>query len=159
MMKKENTNEPKRFELEREIKAPLTMFLFTVQDARLAVEIPMDVKAIIAYDMTSALNMVKKDYPENRPVIIAQRGAMKVKRIIDVLDLKPETTNLLVDKPKIEKEKEVEPPQLKMTKQQFINNCMLIADQFITEKRDQTSLKRILNKIKVNEHIQTKSKT
>lgn len=147
----DQNNNPQKFELERETKAPLMMFLFTVQDARTTVDFPtfLDVKAITAYDIISAVQMVQQDYL-GTPITISQKGSFKVQNIINTLNLPTP-----IPSPKVENVK-VEPPKKKTEleqKEQFIQNCMLIADQFVTEKRDRTSLKRILGRIEINEPV------
>ncbi len=145
-------NKPKKLELERKIKSPLTMFLFTVQDARFGIDIPVDVKAIIAYDVMNALDMVKKDYPDNANLIISHRGKVEIKKILNILDIDSPVTKLQVEKVKDGNiEEKVVVLQTEPTKKQFVHNCMLIADTFVTNKNDQKSLKTILSKIKLDE--------
>lgn len=142
-----------KFELERDIKAPLTMYFFIVQDERIAVSIPIDVKAILAYNILNAVEMVKKDYPAGTRIVVEHKGSISMKNILDVTNIDSSTVKLPVKEPSEVRINEIVlPPQEKMTKQQFVNNCLLIANQFITVKRDRDSFKRILDKIKTSKH-------
>lgn len=123
----------------------LKLYMFTVQRGPIKIDLPEDFRAVMAYNNVDALNMVRNDYTKDQQLFIKKRAQVEVQKIIDVVN------------PQIPKDLQVMSPKQKKktkakTKQDFINGMMLIADRFVTNKRDQTSLKRILNKIKINEN-------
>ena len=121
----------------------LKLYMFTVQGGPIKIDLPEDFKAVMAYNDTDALNMVRKDYPAGLQLFVKKRAQVEVKKIVDVVNLQttPQDLKIYVTPP-VPREK---------TMQDFVYGMMLIADKFVTDKRDQASLKRIINKIKVHE--------
>ena len=119
----------------------LKIYMFTVQTGGTVVEIPEDFKAVMAYTDSDAINMVKKDYLQGRIISVKQRAKIEVRKIIDAVNIQPA----------VQQETEIHqaaPPQEK-TMQEFVCGMMLVADKFITNKRDRASLKRIIDKVKL----------
>lgn len=127
----------KKLKLNRESSAPLKMFFFTVQPANDPVVVKMDVQGIMAYDVANAMEETRHRYHKDAQIRIVHRGHLLVEQVINGLDL-----NTSIKSPIQE---------IQTSKQQFVNNCLYITDKFINEKRDQTSIKRILGKIKLDE--------
>lgn len=122
----------------------LKLYMFTVQGGPIKIDLPEDFKAVMAYNDTDALNMVRKDYPAGLSLFVKKRAQVEVRKIVDVVNLQPSTPQDL----KIY----VTPPEPRQkTMQDFVYGMMLVADKFVTNKRDQATLKRIIGKIKINE--------
>ncbi len=136
-------NQPSKMNIEKEAQE-LKLYMFTVQGGPIKIDLPEDFKAVMAYNDNDALNMVRKDYPANLPLFVKKRAQVEVRKIIDVVNLHPEASQDLkiYVTPPVPREK---------TMQDFVYGMMLIADKFVENKRDQASLKRIINKIKVHE--------
>ena len=130
----------------------LKLFMFTVQKGIMSVNILEDFKAVLAYNEQDAINTVRKDYLVAMPLTIKKRAQLEVKKLVDVVEVTtpptipvapPITHQIPIDPP---------PPVTREEKvQSFVNGLMLVADQFVTEKRDQVSLRRIIKKIKLND--------
>ena len=122
----------------------LKVYMFTVQGGPVAVHLAEDFKAIMAYTDEEAINMVRKDYPAGIVITIKERARVEVKKIVDAINLQPLSPQDL-------KIVVTPPPTREKTMQDFVYGMMLVADKFVTNKRDQASLKRIINKIKPHE--------
>jgi hypothetical protein len=116
----------------------LKLYMFTVQTGLMQVEFPEDFKTVMAYTDGDAINMILKDYPSGSRVFMKKRADVMVRKIVDIIDM-----------PAPIKITRMPPAPKEKTPQEFINSMLLIADKFVTEKRDQTTLKRIINKIKI----------
>jgi len=130
-----------KMNLQKDIEE-LKLYMFTVQSGPIKIDLPEDFKAIMAYNDAEALNIIRKDYAINHQLFIKKRAQVEVKKIIDVVNLQiPQDFKIQV----------VPPEPREKTATDFIYNMMFIADKFVTNKRDQASLKRIISKIKINE--------
>lgn len=125
--------------------ADLKLFLFTVRRGGfiIDIEIPEDFKAIMAYSDKEAVEMVRHDYPAGLTLKVKQRGQISVKKIVDAVSI-PVTGQ------PIQQVKVTTPslPPVERSKQDFIYGMMYVADKFITNKRDQATLKRIIERLK-----------
>ena len=128
-----------KMSIEKDSRA-LRLYFFTVQKGNLAIEIPEDVKAILAYSGDEAFEKVRNDYTVNTRIAIKQRASVPIHRIVDVVDLNP----LVPQSIKIEAAPQVSENK---SKKDFIYGMMLIADRFIESDRDRNTLKRILKKV------------
>lgn len=144
-------NQPSKMNIEKEAQE-LKFYMFTVQGGPIKIDLPKDFikidlpedfKVVMAYNDTDAINMVRKDYPAGLALFVKKRAQVEVRKIIDVVNLRPETLKDLkiYATPPVPREK---------TMQDFVYGMMLIADKFVENKRDQASLKRIINKIRIN---------
>ena len=123
----------------------LKVYMFTVQGGPVQVEFPEDFKAVMAYNDTDALNLIRKDYPMGAIISVRKRATVPVKMIIDTVNLQPtvaQDLKVIVAPPVTPQEKTV---------RDFVYGMMFVADKYITNKRDKTSLKRILKKVKLYE--------
>ena len=137
-----NEQNPK-FDLKHETQ-DLKVFFYTVQGGPMLVEFPEDFKAVMAYNESGAVENIRKDYPAGVVISARKRGEVTVKRIVDAINLKMEGQSQELQihvEPKISREK---------TAIDFIHGLMLVADKFVTNKRDQATLKRIIGSIKPN---------
>lgn len=117
----------------------LKLYVFTVQNGPVQIELPEEVKAIMAYNDFEAVNMVRKDYPVGLIILVRKRAQVEIKKIISAINIGfPQTIQIKTESALPEK-----------TAQNFIHGLMLVADKFVENKRDQASLKRIIGKIKV----------
>lgn len=122
----------------------LKLYMFTVQGGPIKIDLPEDFKAVMAYNDTDALNMVRKDYPAGLALFVKKRAQVEVRKIVDVVNLQTTTPQDL-------KIYVTPPTPREKTMQDFIYGMLLISDKFVTDKRDQASLNRIIKKIKVHE--------
>lgn len=126
----------------------LKVYMFTIQGGPLQIEVAEDFKAVLAYNDQGAIDQVRKDYPIDVTIHLKKRASVEVKKIMDVV-------NFAV--PVIQKEKGIKIldtstlPSKEKTVKDFIYGMLLISDKYVENKRDQVSLKRIINKIKINE--------
>src|SRR3990167_200412 len=118
----------------------LKIYFFTVQGGPVMVEFPEDFKAVMAYNDKGAVDMIRKDYPAGVIITARKRGEVPIKRVIDAVNLQPTVPQDL-------KIHVTPPPPREKTVQDFVYGMMLISDKFIINKRDQASLKRIMEKI------------
>ena len=135
--------EHKKFDLTHG-NSDLKAYFFTVQDGPLQLEVAEDFKVVIAYNDQGAFEHVRMYYPKGKVISVRKRGEMPIKNIIDHINLWP--TRPYARPIEVINKKE---PQKEKSAEQFIQGLMLVADKFVTEKRDQASLKRIIGKIKV----------
>jgi len=128
----------------------LKLYFFSVQTGPIRIDFPDDLKVILAYTETGARDVIRKQYSSETLVSARKRGQLEASRIIDILNIK-------TDVPQEIKASVAEPPKPEKTVQEFINSLLLVADRFIINKRDQTSLRRIIGKIKNDEKKQQPS--
>lgn len=121
----------------------LKLYMFTVQGGPIKIDLPEDFKAVMAYNDTDALNMVRKDYPASLSLFVKKRAQVEVRKIVDSVNIETSTPwdyqTFKVDTP--------HPEPRQKTMQDFVYGIMFVADKFITNKRDRATLKRIINKI------------
>lgn len=126
----------------------LKLYMYTVQSGQIKIDVPEDFKAILAHDESDALNRVLQDYrylPKTTQFFVKKRAQVEVQKLLDVVNL-PELTGgfkIVNVVPEVTKEKTIK---------DFVFGMMLVADKFVTDKCDQMSLKRIINKIKIDEN-------
>jgi len=135
---------PNKMEMEKD-SVGLQLYMFTVQQGGIAVEVAEDFKAIMAYSDIEAFDKVRKDYAVGQQISIRQRAKVLVRKIVDSVNIETSTSWDFRDF-KINVEAT---PLKEKTAQDFICGLMLIADKFVIDKRDQASIKRIINKIKI----------
>lgn len=124
----------------------LKIYMFTVQGGVVQMSVPEDFKAVLAYNDKGAIEMIRKDYPAGVPITVNKRAEVPVRKIVDAVNLQPTVpTNIAMDVP---------PPSTKeKTSAEFVYSLMLVVDKFVELPRDKATMKRILNKIKINENI------
>lgn len=132
-------NEIKKFNLQDQGR-PLQVFIFTIQKGPVAMELDEDMQTILAHDEPSAMQQVLRNYVQGQVVNIRKRAVFPVDKLLQAVNLDitvtpPTITALPLHTPKEIRELE------------FINGMLLITDKFVTEKRDQTSIKRIIKKV------------
>jgi hypothetical protein len=113
---------------------PLRTFIFTIQTGPVHIQVPEDCKPVLAYDEAEAFDKIKVLYA-GRSVAYRSHGGVTVQGMLDKISLPTApapTVNFVIDK----------------TKEQFVNELMLVVDKYVDNARDQASLKRILTKIK-----------
>jgi len=115
---------------------PLRVFIFTVQEGPLMVNVKEDLQAILAHTEQIAAEVARAKYPMGKTISLRKRAEFPVEKLLKVI--KPEL-------PKFIPSKKVESKTVK--KKEFINGLMLVADKFVKDKRDQASLKKIINKV------------
>ncbi len=128
----------------------LKLYFFTVQGGTVQLNppVPEDFKAVMAYNDQGAIEMVRKDYPAGFSIVVNKRAQVEVKKIVDVVNIQPSAVAITPQNVQIM----VTPPEAReKNAQDFICGMMLVADKFVENKRDQTSLKRIINKVKIHE--------
>ena len=119
----------------------LKMYIFTVQGGPVAIKLVEDIKSIMAYDDLAAMDMVRKDYPAGSVINVTKRAEVSIKKILDIVNGQSLPSQEL----------KIETPVQDKTPQSFIHGLMLVADKFVIDKRDKTSLKRIISKIHENQ--------
>ena len=126
---------PKKFNMERDAKLPLTLYFFNVIPSKLPVPNSVDFRIILSYGDIEAIDLIKKEYPIGTILTINKTGQLPVKTIIDAVNLNlPTSQNLEV--------------KAAPSKEQFIHGLMLSSDRFIKSQQDKETIKIILNKIK-----------
>jgi hypothetical protein len=139
------SNPEQKFDLTKKADLPLSIYLFTVQDAQMRAAFLMDFRAVIAYTPVDAITMIRKEYPEGVPIAIDIKGSVPVQRLMDFVNI-PRAEPITI--PTIP----LEPmPEMEKTVQQFIEGLMLVMDKFVTDKKDRAMLKKIISKIKNDE--------
>lgn len=124
----------------------IKVFFFSIQEGPVMIEVPEDFRAVLAYNDQGAINNVRKEYPAGTPVSVRKRGEVPVKKIMEAINLQtsmPKDMKIHVSSPYAPREK---------TARDFVYGMMLIADKYVDSARDKASIKRILGKIKINEH-------
>ena len=127
----------------------LKVYMFTIQGGPVQIEFPEDFKAVLAYNDQGAFEQVRKDYPVTTVIHVKKRAQVEVNKILNAVNLPLSKPIEIISLPAPTKEKSIK---------DFIYGLMLISDKYVENKRDQVSLKRIINKIKINE-AQTTSKS
>ena len=130
----------------RKDEQELKFYIFTVQSGPVQIEFPEDFKLILAYNDSDAVAMIRRDYTYGLPLSVKKRGEVEIKKIINAVNVSeiafvPQGVPVTAV-----------PSVPEKTIQSFARGLMLIADKFVENKRDQASLKRIINKIKVHEN-------
>ena len=127
----------------------LQVYMFTIQGGPLQIELAEDFKAVLAYNDQGAIDQIRKDYPTSVTIHLKKRAQVEVKRIMDAVNL---PTPVIPQEIKIL-------PELKPSKEKnikdFIYGMLYIADNYVENKRDQASLRRIISKIKIDENIKS----
>jgi len=114
---------------------PLKSYFFTIQTGPVHVQVPEECRPVLAYSDQEAFDKVSKLYP-GRSVAYRNFGGVVIQTLLESLDLSDQGVPI----PMIVVQEE-------KTKEKFINELLLVVDKYITDKRDQASIKRILNKI------------
>jgi hypothetical protein len=117
----------------------LKIFFYTIQLGLVQVQVKEEAKLVLAYSATEANIKVTEFFPVGTKGLVKNHGNIPVSEIINSLELIPTEINV---PPVI---KEPEDPR-----KTFICNTLLLADQFVISKTDQVTIKRILNKIKLD---------
>lgn len=126
----------------------LKIYMYVVQGGPIKIDIPEDFKAVMAYNDNDAINMVRKDYPAGLPIFIKKKAQVDISKVLDAVDLQATAAQDL----KIH----VTPPEPRQKSvRDFVYGMMLVADKYITNKRDQSSMKRILKKINLIDEDKT----
>ena len=125
----------------------LKVYMFSVEKGGSIFDRKEDFKMILAYTDSDAVASLLKDYVDI-PVFVKKKAQLEVKKIVDKIDIE-----LLIPKQesKIDFVPPIPVPTKEKTEKEFVQGIMLVADKFITDKRDRSTLKRIVKKIKVNE--------
>jgi len=135
-----NNNIPK-FNIEANQKVPLKLFVLSVQDGRVIINVPQDLRLILSYSREDAIKTAKKDYPADKLLRITEKGSMEVSNLLKVLNLPQEQAIPL-------KQEEIFiTPQMK--KQEFVNGLMLVTDQFVESDEDKETIKKILKNVQL----------
>lgn len=140
-------NIPIKFNIEKDAQE-LKLYMFTVQSGPIKFDLPEDFKTIIAYNDIDALNEAKKDYLPGVQLFVKKRGQIEIKKIVDSVNFQPvvpQKVEFLI----------APPPSKEKTIQDFIHSMLLISDKFVIDKTDRELLKSIINKIKINSHVDT----
>ncbi len=127
-----------------DIKTPagdLKLYFMTVQRGGVIMQVNEDVKAVMAHDDVTAINLVRKDYPVGAPISVVKRAHLNVQQILD--KVKPSTDSIIMTL----LEPEAPPPPKKKTVKDFVYGLMYAAEEFVTNPRDLAAIKRILKKI------------
>jgi hypothetical protein len=130
-------NEPKKFNLQHQ-PGPLQVFIFTIQRSPVAIILNEDIQTILANDEVSARQQVLKNYVQGQVVNIRKRAVFPIDKLLQAVNVAPPTVTV----PPLQTQKEIK-------EMEFITGMLLIVDKFVTEKRDQTAIKRIINKVKM----------
>ena len=117
----------KKFEIKKNDN-DLKLYMYNIQR-----NVQENFRAIMAYTDGDALNLILKEFNPGR-VLINKKGEIKISKIIDTIIFDTQKT--------VSEQKE---PAIA----EFIYSMKLIADKYVENKRDQASLKRIINKIKI----------
>lgn len=144
-------NPTPKFDLEKN-QQDLKLYFFTVQTGAIKIDLPEDVQAIVAYNDEEAFQELRRHYVRGVPMLVKKRASVSYKKILTVL--KEPTLGSPMTMPQETATTPEPAPAVTVTAttpEQFIHNLLLVADKFVTEKRDQTTLKRIISKIKINE--------
>jgi hypothetical protein len=117
----------------------LKIFFYTVQLGPVQVQVKEEAKLILAYDATEANIKVTEFFPVGTKGLVKNHGSLPVSMIVDTLELIPKEINV---PPSFQ-----EPEDPRKT---FICNTLLLADKFVSSKTDKATIKKILNKIKLD---------
>jgi len=121
-----------KLKMQLETKPELYLFLFISR--LLNLNIPSERVVIsLSYDLESALASAQKATEQGMNIVYHDQK-IAVKDLLSKIDYPP--TVILENIPKPE-----------MSKEQFINNLKLVADEFLTEEKDKKVVQRILRKI------------
>ena len=118
----------------------LKVYMYTIQGGPVQVEFPEDFKAVLAYNDQGAIEQIRKDYPVSTVIHVKKRAQVEVNKILNAVNLPLSKPVEIIS---------LAPPTKEKTIKDFIYGLMLISDKYVENKRDQASLKRIINKIKI----------
>jgi len=127
---------PLKITEERELKA----FLFIAQSVN--IESQQGVHIVFSYDLEKAMENVEKIVPMN--MFIKESGSVPVKDLFKRI----EGFERVIDPPQ---KIEVRLPPVLSTREQFINNLKLCANEYVENKKDKSQLLKIIDKINVKE--------
>ena len=122
----------------------LKVYMFTIQGGPVQMEFPEDFKAVLAYNDQGAIEQVRKDYPISTVIHVKKRAQVEVNKILNAINLPLSKPIEIVS---------LAPPMKEKSIKDFVYGMLLISDKYVENKRDQASLKRIVNKIKINEIV------
>ncbi len=128
--------------LKREEEQELKVYFFIARQDKIEVQNEM-VQATLAYRLEDALLRAKQEAKEWQVVYHGQN--VPVRELIEKIYIEKSIA------PPITDEKLPEIPQKEMTKQNFIWNCLLLADKFIEDPQKREQLKELLKEIKIDE--------
>lgn len=132
--------------MENEVKQPEVkpnrIYIFTVQRGPIHYEVSEDVQTILASSEQDAVMVVRKSYPQNEKISIKKRSEFSTDRLLNQLGVISTVTSTV---PVISPVPLISPREIK--EQEFIQNLMYITDRFVSNKRDQATLKRIINRV------------
>ena len=129
-----------------ELKTPLgdlKLYFATVQGGAQSIEVAEDVKAVMAYDDNTALELIRKDYPAGVAITVRKRAIMHVSEILGKVKVPEHPVDATSILPAL---LEVPPPKKKTVKD-FVYGMMLLAEEYVTNPRDKASIKRIISKL------------
>lgn len=115
-----------KFALKKEEK-DLKIFFYIVDSRGLVV---------MAYDAFESLLKIEDNLSRDSSVSARCLGNISVKEIVESVDTGSSTKTLTIKEPEIKT---------------FICNTLLLADKYLSNKTDRATVKRILNKIKIDE--------
>jgi len=133
---------PTKFNIEKDAQE-LKLYIFTIQTGPVAIEVPEDIRMILAYNDHEATNEALRGYTLDKSFSVRKRAQVEIKQLIGKVDLPPTI-------PQEVKIVMPEPPTKEKTKNDFINGLMLVADKFVVEQKDRTALKKIITKLQIN---------
>ena len=119
----------------------LKVYMFTIQGGPVQIEFPEDFKAVLAYNDQGAIEQVRKDYPMGTAIHVKKRAQIEVNKILNAVNLPLSKPVEIIS---------LAPPTKEKSIKDFIYGLLLVTDKYVENKRDQVSLKRIVNKIKIN---------
>lgn len=125
---------PQKFDIESTRPLKLMLYFYFVQGGMLPFDVPVDLQVILAYTDAEAVGTIQKKYPPGVRLNITKRGEFSVENLINVINL-PGAKELPIVRPEQQK-----------TKEQFIQEVLLVADSFVANEKDRATLKRIIQK-------------
>lgn len=117
----------------------LKMYVYTIQSGHQPVEFPEDVRPLLAYNDTHAVNILKSVYPKDIPITIKKRVEIDIDRILNSVVLPGSEVGTLI--PAV--------PEKEKTVQEFVYGMYLVADKFVEDPEDRQVVKDIIRKIKL----------
>lgn len=117
-------------------------YALSVQKGMFVINVPQEFQLIAAESLGDAFKIAKDKYPNEPSVNITLMAEVNVDRVMKTMGIKTEAEKEI---PKLTVQDSVKKES--KTKEQFVNELSLVADQFIKNKRDRTIIKNILKKI------------
>jgi hypothetical protein len=124
----------------------LTLFTFGVRDTAPPPEEPVSketLAVILAYNQSEAISNILKDLGPRERIFLNKKGELKIKVVLNTIDF----DDVMTMAAKMPTPENPTPPEKQQTPEEFMWSLSLIADRYITSKRDVASVKRIINNI------------